>query len=165
MNFYELTVIYVVLQLLFQEKNPGIKYEYIIKKTKVTGNEVIEPIYRWRYGAWTDCSTTCGLGWCSTVKRIIIKLCGSLKVLSNNFLPVLGEQHQPVRCFEMDEGVVDEALCDPENRPEDRHRKCKTMDCPARSLLSNKSLFFCQHYGLKTFCTVVSVRQSLHCLI
>ncbi|TKS78360.1 disintegrin and metalloproteinase with thrombospondin motifs 12 [Collichthys lucidus] len=94
----------VMLQLLFQEKNPGIKYEYIIKKTKVTGNEVIEPIYRWRYGAWTDCSTTCGLG----------------------------EQHQPVRCFEMDEGVVDEALCDPENRPEDRHRKCKTIDCPAR---------------------------------
>ncbi|XP_044052675.1 A disintegrin and metalloproteinase with thrombospondin motifs 12 isoform X2 [Siniperca chuatsi] len=94
----------VMLQLLFQEKNPGIKFEYTIKKTKETGNEIIEPIYRWRYGAWTDCSTTCGLG----------------------------EQHQPVRCFEMDVGVVDESLCDPESRPEDRHRKCKTMDCPAR---------------------------------
>uniref|UniRef100_A0A671Y0A6 ADAM metallopeptidase with thrombospondin type 1 motif, 12 n=1 Tax=Sparus aurata TaxID=8175 RepID=A0A671Y0A6_SPAAU len=94
----------VMLQLLFQEKNPGIKYEYTIKKTKETGNEVIEPLYRWRHGAWTDCSTTCGIG----------------------------EQHQPVRCFEMDVGVVDESLCDQESRPEDRHRKCKTVDCPAR---------------------------------
>ncbi|XP_061623007.1 A disintegrin and metalloproteinase with thrombospondin motifs 12 [Phyllopteryx taeniolatus] len=94
----------VVLQLLFQENNPGLKYEYTIKKSKETGNEVIKPIYRWRHGAWTDCSTTCGLG----------------------------EQHQPARCFEMDVGVVDESLCDPESRPEDRHRNCKNMDCPAR---------------------------------
>ncbi|XP_054630647.1 A disintegrin and metalloproteinase with thrombospondin motifs 12 isoform X2 [Dunckerocampus dactyliophorus] len=94
----------VVLQLLFQEKNPGLKYEYTVKKTKETGNEVVKPMYRWRHGAWTDCSTTCGLG----------------------------EQHQPARCFEMDLGVVDESLCDPESRPEDRHRKCKTTDCPAR---------------------------------
>ncbi|XP_008283158.1 A disintegrin and metalloproteinase with thrombospondin motifs 12 [Stegastes partitus] len=94
----------VMLQLLFQERNPGLKFEYVIKKTKETQNEVLEPIYSWRHGAWTDCSTTCGLG----------------------------EQHQPVRCFEMDVGVVDESLCDPDDRPEDRHRKCKNMDCPAR---------------------------------
>ncbi|XP_019954888.2 A disintegrin and metalloproteinase with thrombospondin motifs 12 [Paralichthys olivaceus] len=94
----------VMLQLLFQEKNLGIKYEYTIKKTKEAGNEIIEPTYSWRHGAWTDCSTTCGLG----------------------------VQYQPVRCFEVDVGVVDESLCDPESRPEDRHRKCKTMDCPAR---------------------------------
>lgn len=43
-----------------------------------------------------------------------------------------GDQLQPSRCFEMDVGVVDESLCDAESRPEDRHRKCKTMDCPAR---------------------------------
>ncbi|XP_019744003.1 A disintegrin and metalloproteinase with thrombospondin motifs 12 isoform X2 [Hippocampus comes] len=94
----------VVLQLLFQEKNPGLKYEYTIRKSKETGNEVIKPIYRWTHGAWTDCSTTCGKG----------------------------EQYQPARCFEMDVGVVDESLCDPEIRPEDRNRKCKNMDCPAR---------------------------------
>ncbi|XP_053277786.1 A disintegrin and metalloproteinase with thrombospondin motifs 12 [Pleuronectes platessa] len=94
----------VMLQLLFQEKNMGIKYEYTIKKTKEAGNEIIEPTYGWRHGAWTDCSTTCGLG----------------------------EQFQPVRCFEVDMGVVDESLCDSEICPEDRHRRCKTMDCPAR---------------------------------
>lgn len=53
----------VVFQLLFQESNPGLKYEFSIRKTKVTGNEVTQPIYRWRHGAWTDCSTSCGLGW------------------------------------------------------------------------------------------------------
>ncbi|XP_053727080.1 A disintegrin and metalloproteinase with thrombospondin motifs 12 [Synchiropus splendidus] len=94
----------ILLQLLFQERNPGLKYEYSIKKTKVTGNEILERIYRWRLGAWTDCSTTCGMG----------------------------EQHQPARCFEVDVGVVDESLCDPESRPPDRHRRCKNMDCPAR---------------------------------
>uniref|UniRef100_A0A8C7VQC4 ADAM metallopeptidase with thrombospondin type 1 motif, 12 n=1 Tax=Oncorhynchus mykiss TaxID=8022 RepID=A0A8C7VQC4_ONCMY len=43
-----------------------------------------------------------------------------------------GEQQQPARCFELEVGVVDESLCDPESRPEDRHRKCKNMDCPVR---------------------------------
>ncbi|KAK2837875.1 hypothetical protein Q5P01_015087 [Channa striata] len=94
----------VMLQLLLQEKNLGITYQYTIKKTQETGNEIIKPIYIWRHGAWTDCSTTCGSG----------------------------EQHQPVRCFEVDVGVVDESLCDADRRPEDRHRKCKNMDCPAR---------------------------------
>uniref|UniRef100_A0A8C7SP64 ADAM metallopeptidase with thrombospondin type 1 motif, 12 n=1 Tax=Oncorhynchus mykiss TaxID=8022 RepID=A0A8C7SP64_ONCMY len=94
----------VMIQLLYQEKNPGIKYEYTIKRNRQTGNEVIKSEYRWRHGAWTDCSTTCGLG----------------------------EQQQPVRCFELEVGVVDEAFCDQESRPEDRHRKCKNMDCPAR---------------------------------
>ncbi|CAB1320066.1 unnamed protein product, partial [Coregonus sp. 'balchen'] len=93
----------VMIQLLYQEKNPGIKYEYTIKRNRQTGNEVIRSEYRWRHGAWTDCSTTCGLG----------------------------KQHQPVRCFELEVGVVDEAFCDPESRPEDQHRKCKNMDCPA----------------------------------
>ncbi|CAL8345639.1 unnamed protein product [Lota lota] len=94
----------VVLQLLYQEINPGIKYEYTVKKTLTTGNEVTDPVYIWRHGAWTDCSTTCGQG----------------------------QQQQPVRCFEVDMGVVDETLCDPTSRLEDRHRKCKNMDCPAR---------------------------------
>uniref|UniRef100_A0A667ZYR4 ADAM metallopeptidase with thrombospondin type 1 motif, 12 n=1 Tax=Myripristis murdjan TaxID=586833 RepID=A0A667ZYR4_9TELE len=89
----------VVIQLLYQEKNPGIKYEYVVKKSRETGNEVIEPLYGWRHGAWTDCSTTCGLG--------RYRSC-------------------------MDVGVVDESLCDPDSRPEDRHRKCKNMECPAR---------------------------------
>lgn len=54
---------------------------------------------------------------------------------SDRFPTVPGEQIQPARCFEVDVGVVDESLCDPEGRPEDKHRKCKTVDCPARFLV------------------------------
>lgn len=93
----------VILQLLYQENNPGIKYEYTMKKSRM-GNEITEHIYIWRHGAWTHCSTTCGLG----------------------------EQYQPVRCFEVGVGVVDDSLCDPDTQPQDRYRKCKNMDCPAR---------------------------------
>nr|XP_021332071.1 A disintegrin and metalloproteinase with thrombospondin motifs 12 [Danio rerio] len=94
----------VMIQLLFQELNPGVKYEYTIKRRRPLGNEILEPEYIWKHGAWTDCSTTCGLG----------------------------EQHQPVRCFEPEVGVVEENLCDPSTRPDDKHRKCKSRDCPAR---------------------------------
>ncbi|XP_035291520.1 A disintegrin and metalloproteinase with thrombospondin motifs 12 [Anguilla anguilla] len=94
----------IMIQLLYQEKNPGIRYEYTIKKRRQKGNEVILPEYRWKFGAWTDCSTSCGAGL----------------------------QHQPVRCFEAEVGVVEESLCNADKRPEDRHRRCKKMDCPAR---------------------------------
>uniref|UniRef100_A0A8C5H0Q5 ADAM metallopeptidase with thrombospondin type 1 motif, 12 n=1 Tax=Gouania willdenowi TaxID=441366 RepID=A0A8C5H0Q5_GOUWI len=93
----------VMLQLLFQEKNPGLKYEYTTKKNKQTHNEILEPVYSWRHGAWTDCSSTCGLGQ------------GFIRQENN-----------------VDVGVVDESLCDPSKRPDDKHRKCKNMDCPAR---------------------------------
>ncbi|XP_053304114.1 A disintegrin and metalloproteinase with thrombospondin motifs 12 [Spea bombifrons] len=49
----------VWIQLLFQESNPGIKYEYVIQKDQ--GNET-ESTYSWEYGRWTDCSATCGTG-------------------------------------------------------------------------------------------------------
>lgn len=61
--------------MLFQEKNPGIKYEYIIKKNKESGNEVIEPVYMWRHGAWTDCSATCGLGELSPGVEMKLSIC------------------------------------------------------------------------------------------
>ncbi|MBN3319290.1 ATS12 metalloproteinase, partial [Atractosteus spatula] len=94
----------VWLQLLFQEQNPGIEYEYTIRNSRVKGNDISVLEYKWKYGAWTDCSATCGTGF----------------------------QRQPVRCFETETGVVEETLCDPDTRPLDRQRKCKTMDCPAR---------------------------------
>ncbi|KAI5101712.1 A disintegrin and metalloproteinase with thrombospondin motifs 12, partial [Silurus meridionalis] len=94
----------VMIQLLFQETNLGVRYEFIMKKNTSGDNDLLEPQYLWKYGAWTECSATCGQG----------------------------EQQQPVRCFRADVGVVDEELCDGETRPEDRHRHCKDMDCPAR---------------------------------
>ncbi|XP_060763669.1 A disintegrin and metalloproteinase with thrombospondin motifs 7 [Neoarius graeffei] len=94
----------IVVQLLFQETNPGVRYEFVVKKNSSVENDLLEPQYRWKYGVWTDCSATCGQG----------------------------EQQQPVRCFRAGVGVVDEELCDPNTRPDDRRRHCKNMDCPAR---------------------------------
>ena len=47
------------LQLLYQEPNPGIEYEYSFPK------DVSLPqgdSYNWIYGSWSDCSATCGGG-------------------------------------------------------------------------------------------------------
>ncbi|KAG2465670.1 S45A2 protein, partial [Polypterus senegalus] len=57
----------IYIQLLFQEQNPGVEYEYTIKKTN--GNEIVEPEYIWKLGAWTDCSATCGTDIDKTLNR------------------------------------------------------------------------------------------------
>ncbi|KAM6201059.1 A disintegrin and metalloproteinase with thrombospondin motifs 7 [Rhynchocyon petersi] len=48
----------VWIQLLFQESNPGVRYEYTIQK------EVDDhlPEFSWRFGPWTKCTVTCGTG-------------------------------------------------------------------------------------------------------
>ncbi|XP_066510062.1 A disintegrin and metalloproteinase with thrombospondin motifs 12-like [Hoplias malabaricus] len=94
----------VMVQLLFQEPNPGVHFEFTVKKNRLAGNKLLEPQFSWRYGAWSHCSATCGQG----------------------------NQQQLVRCFEEDVGVVDEDMCDPATRPDDRQRRCKQRDCPAR---------------------------------
>ncbi|XP_060047193.1 A disintegrin and metalloproteinase with thrombospondin motifs 12 isoform X2 [Erinaceus europaeus] len=49
----------VWIQLLFQVTNPGIKYEYTIRKD---GFDAEQLVYFWQYGPWTECSVTCGTG-------------------------------------------------------------------------------------------------------
>ncbi|KAK3538849.1 hypothetical protein QTP86_016823 [Hemibagrus guttatus] len=51
-----------VCKLLFQETNPGVRYEFIMKKNSSVESDLLEPRYLWKYGAWTDCSATCGQG-------------------------------------------------------------------------------------------------------
>ncbi|KAG8456748.1 hypothetical protein GDO86_002507 [Hymenochirus boettgeri] len=86
-----------------QESNPGVTYEYVIQKDSRLENE-IESIYAWKYGGWTDCSTTCGTG----------------------------VQHQIARCVNKKEGVVKNTFCDPHTQPINRQKKCNTQDCPPR---------------------------------
>ncbi|XP_044132344.1 A disintegrin and metalloproteinase with thrombospondin motifs 12 isoform X2 [Bufo gargarizans] len=93
----------VWIQLLFQENNPGVKYEYIIQKDVTSDNEV-EVVYAWRYGSWSDCSTTCGAGL----------------------------QRQVARCISKGKGVVKNTFCDPNEQPLPRQKKCNLQDCPAR---------------------------------
>lgn len=52
-----------LLQLLFQETNPGVRYEYTISKDiLVDSNNGTGSYFQWIYGAWTECSATCGSG-------------------------------------------------------------------------------------------------------
>ncbi|XP_063816638.1 A disintegrin and metalloproteinase with thrombospondin motifs 12 [Pseudophryne corroboree] len=91
------------IQLLFQENNPGIKYEYVIQKDVSSENE-IEAIYSWKYGTWTGCSATCGAGF----------------------------QRKIARCVKKGKGVVKYTLCDPDEQPMSRQKKCNLQDCPSR---------------------------------
>lgn len=49
-------------QLLFQEKNPGIRYQYTIQRESDRDNEIAPAEFFWQYGSWTKCTVTCGTG-------------------------------------------------------------------------------------------------------
>ncbi|XP_019387472.1 PREDICTED: A disintegrin and metalloproteinase with thrombospondin motifs 12 isoform X2 [Crocodylus porosus] len=94
----------VWIQLLFQENNPGIKYEYTIRKEGSHENDIGEPEFFWQYGDWTDCSVTCGRG----IRR------------------------QIAHCVRKGSGVIKNTFCDPEMQPNGRQKKCSEKDCPPR---------------------------------
>ncbi|XP_076982869.1 A disintegrin and metalloproteinase with thrombospondin motifs 7 [Tamandua tetradactyla] len=92
------------IQLLFQESNPGVHYEYTIQREAGGPGEAQPPEFSWHYGPWTTCTVTCGTGM----------------------------QRQSVYCTEQQAGPVDEGYCDTLGRPDDRQRKCNEEPCPAR---------------------------------
>ncbi|XP_061077222.1 A disintegrin and metalloproteinase with thrombospondin motifs 7 [Conger conger] len=97
----------VWIQLLFQETNPGVRYEYTISRGDAftdSDNDIVALDFMWRYGSWTECSATCGTG----VKR------------------------QIVHCVERTSGMVEEHYCDPATRPDDKRTSCNEEPCPAR---------------------------------
>uniref|UniRef100_A0A8C5PGP1 A disintegrin and metalloproteinase with thrombospondin motifs 7 n=1 Tax=Leptobrachium leishanense TaxID=445787 RepID=A0A8C5PGP1_9ANUR len=94
----------VWIQLLFQEKNPGVRYQYTIRRDPESSNEILPSDFTWRYGSWTECSATCGIG----------------------------VQRQLVHCVEKVVGLVEERYCDFLTRPDDRQRSCNEEPCPAR---------------------------------
>uniref|UniRef100_A0A6I8NB96 ADAM metallopeptidase with thrombospondin type 1 motif 7 n=1 Tax=Ornithorhynchus anatinus TaxID=9258 RepID=A0A6I8NB96_ORNAN len=94
----------VWIQLLFQESNPGVRYEYTIRRGADSENEIQPPEFSWHYGSWTKCTATCGTG----------------------------VQRQSVHCVEKLAGLVEEHYCDALSRPDDRQKKCSEEPCPAR---------------------------------
>ncbi|KAJ7311129.1 hypothetical protein JRQ81_006732 [Phrynocephalus forsythii] len=94
----------VWIQLLFQGKNPGIRYQYTIQRKPDNENEIIPTEFLWQYASWTKCTVTCGTG----------------------------IQRQVVHCIEKVAGVVEERYCDVLNRPENKQRSCSLEPCPAR---------------------------------
>ncbi|XP_043933631.1 A disintegrin and metalloproteinase with thrombospondin motifs 7-like [Protopterus annectens] len=94
----------VWIQLLFQEKNPGVRYQYTVRREYNSMNEILPLQFFWLYGSWTECSATCGTG----------------------------VQRQIVHCIEKIAGIVEERYCDPLTRPDDNQRNCNEDACPAR---------------------------------
>uniref|UniRef100_A0A6I8SLL5 ADAM metallopeptidase with thrombospondin type 1 motif 7 n=1 Tax=Xenopus tropicalis TaxID=8364 RepID=A0A6I8SLL5_XENTR len=94
----------VWIQLLFQESNPGVRYQYTVRRDQDNSNEIPLPEFSWRYGTWTECSATCGIG----------------------------VQRQMVHCVEKMAGLVEERYCDTLTRPDDRQRSCNEDPCPPR---------------------------------
>uniref|UniRef100_A0A8C1PWL0 ADAM metallopeptidase with thrombospondin type 1 motif 7 n=1 Tax=Cyprinus carpio TaxID=7962 RepID=A0A8C1PWL0_CYPCA len=95
----------VWIQLLFQETNPGVRYEYTISRDILvdSNNGTAVSYFQWIYGAWTECSTTCGTG----------------------------VQRQVVHCVERTSGIVEEHYGDPSTRPDDKQSNCNKGACPA----------------------------------
>ncbi|NWH26515.1 ATS7 metalloproteinase, partial [Grus americana] len=98
------TVEPVWIQLLFQETNPGVRYQYTIQRPADSENEIEQAEFLWRFGSWTTCTATCGTG----------------------------VQRQIVHCVEKLAGIVEERYCDALTRPDDQHRTCSEEPCPAR---------------------------------
>ncbi|XP_062998833.1 A disintegrin and metalloproteinase with thrombospondin motifs 7 [Elgaria multicarinata webbii] len=94
----------VWIQLLFQERNPGIRYQYTIQRESDNENEITPAEFFWQYGSWTKCTVTCGTG----------------------------VQRQSVRCVEKVAGAVEELYCEALSRPDDKQRSCSEEPCPAR---------------------------------
>ncbi|XP_047437558.1 A disintegrin and metalloproteinase with thrombospondin motifs 7 [Mugil cephalus] len=91
------------IQLLFQETNPGVRYEYTISRNYSEDNSIPDSVFFWKYGSWTECSVTCGAG----------------------------VQRQIVHCVEKTTGIIEEHFCDPLTRPDDNRTSCSKDPCPA----------------------------------
>ncbi|KAM9181649.1 A disintegrin and metalloproteinase with thrombospondin motifs 7 [Mergus octosetaceus] len=98
------TVEPVWIQLLFQETNPGVRYQYTIQRPADSENEIEQAEFLWRFGSWTTCTATCGTG----------------------------VQRQIVHCVEKLAGIVEERYCNALTRPDDQQRTCNEEPCPAR---------------------------------
>lgn len=100
----------IVVYIYFRGKhfNPGVEYKYSIWKPE-TAKEVK---YSWILGEWSQCSSTCGGG-----VQHREPLCQESTVSSVAF-----ELERP--------NIVDESMCNSEEKPEQLMRSCNMDPCP-----------------------------------
>ncbi|XP_078601807.1 A disintegrin and metalloproteinase with thrombospondin motifs 7-like [Branchiostoma floridae x Branchiostoma japonicum] len=94
------------IMLLFQEKNPGVVFEYTIPREQndTDGEPTRVPDFSWEFSDWTECTATCGTG----------------------------TQRSRVMCVEKEAGQVDPRFCNATNKPDDKLRTCNEDRCPSR---------------------------------
>ncbi|KAK2488651.1 hypothetical protein MC885_012527, partial [Smutsia gigantea] len=134
-----------------QVTNPGIKYEYTIRKDGLD-NDVEKLVYFWQYSPWTECSVTCGPGEKQLLSpqahaRLTADRGGSLSqwfafcthgsVRSHPDSPGASVETEWIRrqtahCVKKGHGMVKTTFCDPETQPNGRQKKCHEKDCPPR---------------------------------
>lgn len=92
----------LVLYLLFQSENPGLKYEYTVPEL----NASRRPEFHWRWSDWSPCTVTCGGGAQESPPKCVEKEAGLV------------------------EDTYCEGVSPP--RPATRRRPCSRQPCPAR---------------------------------
>lgn len=63
-----------VFQLLFQETNPGVRYEYTISQSVLEDDNASSSRFFWKFGSWTECSVTCGTGGSKTMTSACVEI-------------------------------------------------------------------------------------------
>ncbi|XP_041108240.1 A disintegrin and metalloproteinase with thrombospondin motifs 6-like [Polyodon spathula] len=92
----------LVVMVLLQEQNLGIKYKFNVPITRI-GSGDNEVGFAWYHLPWSECSATCAGG----------------------------SQKQEVVCKRLDDNsVVQNSYCDPESKPPENQRACNTEPCP-----------------------------------
>ncbi|KAG8131194.1 hypothetical protein E2320_017949 [Naja naja] len=132
----------------YEENNPGIKYEYTVRKSSSLENEVEEPEYFWKYGKWTSCSVTCGSGFQRQIAHCVKKGKSTVKNLwwagewqkcSTTCGPT-GEKKRTVLCIQtlgLDEQALPVEECQHLLKPKTRLSCNRDVLCPSDWTVSN----------------------------